>query len=271
MLLTKLHRPCRIVTHNFSKYNSFSTDKRSINKEIRFRLASAYRGLDSYGLNEGVCNHLSAIAPSSKTDEDIMLIIPFNLHWSEVTPSCLLEINNKNEVIVGEGEPETTALCIHKGIYERRSDVKAVMHTHMPYATALTCLKEPQLLMLHQNSARFYKKIAYDTIYHGLGDSFKEGLRLGEVLEDKSVLFMGNHGILTVAESVDVAFDNMYYLERAAMIQVLACSTQQKLKILDDNVAELTYAQMHKVLPAYAKNHLDSVIRRLMSSCKDFL
>ncbi|GFY69219.1 adducin-related protein C1289.14 [Trichonephila inaurata madagascariensis] len=220
----------QIFIRYFSSTSTLSSRK-EINKEIRTRLAAAYRGLDSYGLNEGVCNHLSAIAPSSKIDEDIMLIIPFHLHWSEVTPSNLIEVNNKHEVIEGEGKPETTALCIHQGVYWKRPDVKSVMHTHMPYASTLTCLQKPELLMMHQNSCRFYERIAYDTEYSGLGESFEEG---------------------------------------NPMIQVLAWSTRQNLKEMDKNVIELTTKQIHEALPQYARRHLESVIRRLKAS-KEFL
>lgn len=66
-------------------YRNFSKNTRvRQNAETRTRLAAAYRGLEGYGLNEGICNHLSAIAPGVAVDEDIMLIIPHGLHWSEV-------------------------------------------------------------------------------------------------------------------------------------------------------------------------------------------
>ncbi|KAF8788629.1 putative aldolase class 2 protein RP493 like protein [Argiope bruennichi] len=254
MVFISFIRPCRSVIYRLScSRNLSSVRRKEVNKEIRVRLASAYRALDSYGLNEGVCNHLSAIAPCSILDANIMLIIPFHLHWSEVNPSNLIEVNEKNEVLVGEGKPETTAFCIHQGVYKKRPDVKAIMHTHMPYATALTCLKNPKLLMLHQNSSRFYNRIAYDTEYAGLGDFAAEGERLGEALGQNSVLFMGNHGVLTAAESVDVAFDDMYYLERAAMVQVLACSTNQEVKEMDERVVSHTSQQILEVSTSLCK------------------
>ncbi|CAL1291514.1 unnamed protein product [Larinioides sclopetarius] len=271
MIFMNLIRPCQSVIRRLSSSRNLSSaSRKEINNGIRLRLAAAYRALDSYGLNEGVCNHLSAIAPCSILDENIMLIIPFHLHWSEVTPSNLIEVNEKNEVLVGEGKPETTGFCIHQGVYKKRPDVKSIMHTHMPYATALTCLKDPKLLMVHQNSSRFYNRVAYDTAYTGLGDFAAEGERLGEALGQNSVLFMGNHGVLTAAESVDVAFDDMYYLERAAIIQVLACSTNKEVKEMDERVVAHTSQQILEVLPLYAKRHLDSVVRRLKSR-KDFV
>ncbi|KFM81080.1 Adducin-related protein, partial [Stegodyphus mimosarum] len=246
------------------------TQRKTANNDSRVRLAAAYRGLDQYGLNEGICNHLSAVAPSISGDGDVMLIIPFGLHWKEVTPSLLIGVNEKNEVVEGNGEPEITALCIHRGIYSQCPNVKCVMHTHMPYATALTCLHNPEVLMIHQNSARFHNRIAYDTSYGGLGDSFLEGKRLAQVIGNKDVLFMCNHGVMTVAQSIAIAFDNMYYLERAAMIQVLAHNTQKTLREIEPEIVDLTSKQIWSCLDKYAESHLNVMIRRLRTISPEF-
>ena len=74
--------------------------------------------------------------------------------------------------------------------------------------------------MCHQNSARFYKKVAYDTNYTGMADSLAEGRRLAGVMADKQVMMMGNHGILSVATSTALAFEYLYYFERSCMFQV---------------------------------------------------
>lgn len=56
-----------------------------IYRSARLELAAAYRGLDQLGLNEGVCNHLSVMAPRADgKDEIIMLVVNYGLHWSEV-------------------------------------------------------------------------------------------------------------------------------------------------------------------------------------------
>ena len=90
----------------------------------------------------------------------------------------------------------------------------------MPYATAVACLENPVVEMLHQNSARFYNKIAYDKGYNGLATADEEGDRLAEVLGNKLVLFMGNHGVLVAASTIYEAFDSIYYIERACLYQV---------------------------------------------------
>ena len=45
-------------------------------------------------------------------------------------------------------------------------------------------------------------------------------MRTAKQLEDKSVLFMCNHGVLVVAPSATRAMDHNYYLARTCMKQV---------------------------------------------------
>ena len=58
------------------------------------------------------------------------------------------------------------------------------------------------------------------TTTQGFAYAVTEGRRLAKKLGDKQVLFMCNHGILVAAPSVAVAFDALYYVERACMYQV---------------------------------------------------
>lgn len=55
-----------------------------------------------------------------------------------------------------------------------------------------------KLEMVHQNSMRFQDQVAYDQHYNGLIISTEEGERLADVLEDKNIMMMGNHGLLAV-------------------------------------------------------------------------
>ena len=52
------------------------------------------------------------------------------------------------------------------------------------------------------------------------------------MIGDKKVLFMANHGISTVGATVADAYDMLYYVERAAQVQIYAMWTGQKLKQL---------------------------------------
>ena len=82
-------------------------------------------------------------------------------------------------------------------------------------------LEEEVFGMYHQTHCRFFNDFAYDANYEGAAKSCTEGERLAKLIGDKSVLFMGNHGVLFTAPTVAIAFDNAYFMERACMMQVL--------------------------------------------------
>lgn len=98
--------------------------------------------------------------------------------------------------------------------------------------------------MLDQNACRFLGRIAYDRHYSGMALDDAEGKRVAALFDGgKSMLFLANHGVMVVADSVAEAFDELYYLEQAARLQVIALSTRQPLRIVPDNVAALTCRQ----------------------------
>ena len=41
-------------------------------------------------MSEGICNHLTARAPSLFKENGVVLIIPYGLYWSRVTPESLI-------------------------------------------------------------------------------------------------------------------------------------------------------------------------------------
>ncbi len=122
----------------------------------------------------------------------------------------------------GKHTVEPTAFFIHGRIHRANPRAQCVLHTHMPYATALTIIDGGELAWASQNALRFHGRVAYDRDYNGLALSDAEGDRMAAKLRDADVLFLANHGVIVCGASVAYAFDDLYYLERACMLQVLA-------------------------------------------------
>jgi ribulose-5-phosphate 4-epimerase/fuculose-1-phosphate aldolase len=209
-------------------------------RRARVDLAACYRLAAHFNLNEGIDNHLTLLVPGHT---DRFYLAPFGLHWSEVKASELLVLHFDGRVLSGGGPVEDTAKFIHTPVHKLSPQGTCVLHTHMPYATALSMLEDPTLEMAVQTALGFYNDIAYDTDYNGLALDASEGERLAKALGSKGVLMMGNHGVLAVAKTLPVAFERLYFLERAAQAQVLALSTGRKLKVLPQAVVEKTFAQ----------------------------
>jgi ribulose-5-phosphate 4-epimerase/fuculose-1-phosphate aldolase len=224
----------------------------------RVDLAAAFRLAVRMDLHEGVCNHFSVMLPDGS-----FLLNRYGLHWSEVGASNLLRLDAEGRILEGEGEFEKTAFYIHSRIHLANPRATCVLHTHMPYATALTLLENGRLEMVEQNALRFHADIAYDDTYNGLVVDNAEGDRLARALGDKRVMFLANHGVIVVGPSVAEAFDLMYYLERACRLQVLARSMGARLKKVRDEVARDTCRLILADTPKYAGAHF-SALKRIL-------
>lgn len=196
-----------------------------------------------WGLNEGIENHLTvAIKVGS---DDRYLVIPYGIMWNEVRASTLLLLDDQGRVCEGEGSPDPTAFFIHACIHKARGDsAKAIMHTHQSYTSALCCAehadgggKMGELAMTHQNSLRFFDDIVYDSTYNGLVLDDSEGERIVSVMGEKRVYMHQHHGPIVAARTVARALDDMYFLERAAKVQIMAESTGRKLLTVEDRTA----------------------------------
>lgn len=216
------------------------TDLESAQQQARADLAACHRLAVHFGYHEGIDNHLTLLVPGHR---DRFFLAPFGLHWSEVRASDLLEVDFAGNVLGGSGAVEDTAFYIHAPLHAARSDIACVLHTHMPYATALSMLEEPELVMASQNAIGFYGEVAWDCDYNGFALDSSEGERMAGVLGDKSVLLLRNHGVVTTGSSVAEAFNSLYFFERAAMVQLLAQASGQALRPVPGQVLQRTVAQ----------------------------
>lgn len=228
--------------------------------QARVDLAAAFRLAVRFGLHEGICNHFSMLLPGSR---DRFLLNPYGVHWSEITASNLIVIDPAGNTVEGEGVAEASAYHIHSRIHIWAPHAAVVLHTHQPYATALTMVEGGRIEPCIQSAMRFYGRIAYDDSYNGVALDNAEGDRMAALLGDKEVMLLANHGVIVTGAEVASAFDALYYLERAAQAQIIAQSTGQKLRKLTDNFAKATNAAMMAHVPAFARRHFASLKRLL--------
>ena len=230
----------------------------------RVDLAACHRLAVHFGLHEGIDNHLTALIPGVP---DQFLLAPFGLHWSEVKASDFMVVDFGGRVVRGKGPVEDTALHIHRPIHQLASHARCVLHTHMPYATALCMLEDPRLLMTGQGALMFHDDVAYYTDYNGLALDDAEGARMARALGSKSVLMLSNHGVVVVGRSLAQSFERLYFLERAAQVQVLALSTGQPLREIPPRIIAATIAQYGEAVEVEGLSRADlhfAALKRLL-------
>ena len=251
----------------------------------RAQLAAAYRLCDLWGFNEGVCNHLTLEVDGAEDGGEHgdrgMLVVPHGLLWCETRASDLVRVGvakGETHAVRAGGrraytDVEPSAAAIHGACHRLLGDrARAILHTHMPYATALAALQDGaagrnrvcRLPMVHQNAALFYGMVAYDDEYNAVASSDEEGERLAKLLLEggKRVLVLANHGVIVIGESVCVACDELYYFERACQVALLALSASARpLRPMSNDAARRVAADRDAEREKYALAHMTALVR----------
>lgn len=225
--------------------------------QVRVDLAAAFRWAVRHGLHEGICNHFSYAV-----GEDKFLINRWGMHWSEITASSLMLADYDGHILEGEGTVEPTAFYIHSRVHLACPHAVCALHTHQPYTTALSLLEDGRLEPVEQKAIRFQNLLAYDDEYNGNALDVAEGDRIAATLGNKTGVIMGAHGVMVTGASVAGAYDDLYYLERACEVQVLALSTGKPLRRLPEGVIAHTASQIEGERPG-AQDHFAALKRVL--------
>ena len=226
--------------------------------EDRINLAAAFRMTARLDMHESVANHFSYAVSD---DGSQFLVNPLGRHFSNVRASELLLLDaNDDSTMDKPGAPDPTAWAIHGAMHRNVPQARCVLHVHSKYATALASIRQSGLPPIDQNTMRFFNRVSVDDGFDGMGLG-DEAERLTTTLGDNRVLIMGNHGVMTVGNTIAIAFDELYYFERACSNYITALMTGKPLRVVSDEVAEKTARQWDDYIDRspYAEVHLREV------------
>lgn len=212
--------------------------------QARADLAAVFRIAVRLNWHEGIANHFSLAVNDDGTQ---FLMNPNLRHFARVRASDLLLIDaNDRSTMDRPDAPDPTAWGLHGALHRAVPWARCALHLHPKYATALASLADSTLPPVDQNSAMFFDRVIIDEGYGGLALE-DEGTRICSQFTDprKRVMLMGNHGVMVVGKTVGEAFTTLYYYERAAETYITALSTGRPLRVLSDNIAAHTAAQMN--------------------------
>ena len=170
----------------------------------RDAVAAAARRLAAEGLVLGTAGNVSARAG------DQVAITPTGAQLAELEPEQVTVIDTDGAVVAGDLEP-TSELDLHLGVY-RRYDAGAVVHTHAPMATALSCVID-ELPCVHYGLLALggdVKVAPYRTF--GTPELAEAVL---DALEGRTAALMANHGALAYAADAEAAVEASLLLEWA--------------------------------------------------------
>ena len=129
-------------------------------------------------------------------------------------------IVDMNGNTIGENKP-SSEVYMHCNIYKKRDDIKAIVHTHSPYATGFA--------HSHKKIKRYegfgpinipylseieYIKPGTDELAKSVGEAFSKS-------KNMDVLILKEHGIITTGLNLDEATDLAEFVEYSAKTQFI--------------------------------------------------
>jgi len=209
--------------------------------ETRVNLAACYRLMAEYGMVEMIANHISARVPGTHGE---FLINPYGMLYEEMTASSMVRIDLEGNILFNATDYgiNQAGYVIHSAVHAARHDVDCIIHTHTLAGMAVSAMKTG-ILPIAQTAMRF-SDIAYHD-YEGVALRLEERERLVKALGDREAMVLRNHGLLTVGPSIPECFNNMFRLERACQLQVMALSCNTEIQLPPKEVTDYTRHQMN--------------------------
>ncbi|MEU2286951.1 class II aldolase/adducin family protein [Streptomyces sp. NPDC013178] len=226
------------------------TDSSSALGQERAAVADACRRLGAEGLLIGTAGNVSLRAGER------VAITATGAVLAELTADQVTVVDLDGKVVAGTLRP-TSELDLHLGVY-RRYGAGAVVHTHAPMATAVSCVLD-ELPCIHYQLLALGGTVRVAP-YATFGTPELAGAVL-DALDGRAAALMANHGAVTHASTLDKAVEHALLLEWACGVYQRAASMgrprildeQQQLAVIEAALAR-DYGTTHPVPPAQEGN-----------------
>ncbi len=187
------------------------------------------RKMEHYQL---VC--LSGGNVSLRTEDGNFLITPSAMKYDEMEPEDVVLVDEEGKVLEGIRRPSSdTAALLY--IFKHMPNVNAIIHTHQPYATAVSLITDvlPACLTTVINEHNGPVNVAPFTISSDEG----MGIMTVEYAKGSLAVILKNHGVVALGKNLDEALGSAVYLEEsckaylaARAVGPIALLTEEQIK-----------------------------------------
>lgn len=141
-------------------------------------------------------------------------ITPSSVEYTRLFPENVLVVDPVGTVVEGSLKPSSET-GFHLALYDSRSDIGAVVHTHSPYAATFACLRR-EIPAVHYLVGFAGKKVPLAP-YATYG-SEKLARHIVSSIGEYNAVLLANHGLVSVGDTVERAFNTAEEIELVARI-----------------------------------------------------
>lgn len=174
---------------------------------LRAQVAACTRLLNMLGVLH-YSGHVSARVPGKNQ----LYIQTRTESRAEVTPESILLVDFDGNVLEGAPGKPPSELVIHTEVYRKRPDVGAVIHNHMPLATAITMVRGRKVEIMDFHASRWASGIP---MMEDVGHikSKADGEALAASLGDANALLLRAHGLVLTSETAPAILVDTVHFE----------------------------------------------------------
>ena len=180
--------------------------------------ALSYRLFGALGWGSLGDGHITARDPERT---DCFWLLRYGVSFRQATVDDLVLVGPGGQIIEGEGPINLTAYYIHAPIHEARPESVSVAHTHTPYATPWAARVQPFRMICQEATAFFRSQAIFEGEEVQVMDA-DTGKHIAAALEEARLVFLRNHGPVTVGESVEETIGWFMLAERVAEVHIKA-------------------------------------------------
>ena len=188
-----------------------------MNDDLKLREFICEIGRRAYNRGMGAANDGNI---SVLLDDDTLLCTPTSVSKGFMTPDMICRVDRRGELVEDAGFRPSTEIQMHLCVYDRRSDVRSVVHAHPLYATVHAICGKPLTQQIMPESTMFLGEVPLTP--YGLPSTSELCDSITPYLDRYDAVLLENHGALSYGHDLQSAYFKMEALDYYAKVVYLA-------------------------------------------------
>ena len=205
---------------------------------LKVEMIEKCRLLEKMGYFIGTWGNVSVRVPEG------FIVTPSRVEYAVIEPGDFVTVSLEGIVVEGHRLPSSETE-IHRVVLTKKSGVGAIIHSHSPYATAVSCLQQ-SIPVFVEDMSQIIGGDVRCTHYVPAGQHQKIAEEVGKTIGEEYAVLLANHGVLCCGRNLAEALVANQILEKAALIMLAAGGRDKVIPIPEEFVKSERYPFLYK-------------------------
>jgi L-fuculose-phosphate aldolase len=173
-----------------------------------------------------------------------LVITPSKVKYDTLSAEDFVTVSLDGAAVAGDRVPSSETE-LHRVLYGRRNDIGAIIHSHSPCATAVSCLHKP-IPPFVEDLVQIVGGQIECSNYVPAGQHKKLAEEVAHTIGAVNAVLVGNHGVIGCGRDLEEAFVTCQIVEKAALMMLLASSAGPLTVIPEEAVRSERHRFLYK-------------------------